>query len=116
MLVWSLSEHDSYPHGLKVFRHECQQICQSLNLPVEMGGGKSAGRLSDCHQICQTVNLPADLVTVMADLVTVTIPAGRFPPHFCQQKYPRISASFEQIFSRRGGRRMKTEVFHTKDQ
>ena len=35
------------------------QICQPVNLPVEMEGVKSADRFSDCQQIFQALNLPA---------------------------------------------------------
>ena len=62
----------------------------SPNQPAEMGG-KSAGRFSDCQQICQSANLPVDLcnlchsvnlpgwggVNLLADLVTVTKSASR---------------------------------------
>ena len=72
----------------------CWKICQlSENLPAERGV-KSTDRFADCQKIGQQkwggVNPPAEILA-----------------YFCQ---------FCANFSRNAGRRVNTEVFHTKDQ
>ena len=100
ILESQIDQQDSYPCRLKVFQVsksasrfvDCHKICESANLPAEMGG--KTVRFSDCHQICQSANLPAEMgwggVNLLAD--SPNLPAemwGIFQQihQICQQKW-----------------------------